>query len=110
MTDLTAAYTATFGLATGVAWLWTGLAVLIAACAVVYVITWAAVRALAWIERRDDQHAADDQSGLITFDAPTLAEAFGWLDEKTETWLFPSDEFIEGDFYLWACELREGSA
>ena len=58
---------------------------------------------------RDDQHAADDQPGLITFDAPTLAEAFGWLDEKTETWLFPSDEFIEGDFYLWACELREGA-
>ena len=52
---------------------------------------------------------ADDQPGLITFDAPTLAEAFGWLDEKTETWLFPSDEFIEGDFYLWTCELREGA-
>ena len=26
---------------------------------------------------RDDQRAADDQPGLITFDAPTLAEAFG---------------------------------
>ena len=52
---------------------------------------------------------ADDQPGLITFDAPTLAEAFGWLDEKTETWLFPACEFIEGDFYLWTCELREGA-
>ena len=32
------------------------------------------------------------------------------LDEVAETWLFPADEFIEGDFYLWTCELREGSA
>ena len=32
------------------------------------------------------------------------------LDEVAETWLFPACEFIEGDFYLWACELREGSA
>ena len=31
------------------------------------------------------------------------------LDEVAETWLFPSDEFIEGDFYLWTCELREGA-
>ena len=31
------------------------------------------------------------------------------LDEAAETWLFPADEFIEGDFYLWTCELREGS-
>ena len=53
--------------------------------------------------------AYTEDAGLITFDAPTLAEAFGWLHEKTEMWLFPSDEFIEGDFYLWACELREGA-
>ena len=31
------------------------------------------------------------------------------LDEADETYLFAADEFIEGDFYLWACELREGS-
>ena len=52
---------------------------------------------------------AQVEAGWVAFDAPTLAEAFGWLDEKTETWLFPSDEFIEGDFYLWTCELREGA-
>lgn len=32
------------------------------------------------------------------------------LDEADETYLFAADEFIEGDFYLWTCELREGSA
>ena len=31
------------------------------------------------------------------------------LDEFAETYMFPSDEFIEGDFRLWACELREGA-
>ena len=32
------------------------------------------------------------------------------LDEAAETWLFPADEFIEGDFFEWETELREGSA
>ena len=31
------------------------------------------------------------------------------FDEFAETYMFPADEFIEGDFYLWACELREGA-
>ena len=31
------------------------------------------------------------------------------FDEFAETYMFPADEFIEGDFRLWACELRGGA-
>ena len=47
---------------------------------------------------------------LVAWDWMRAQAARRRVDEVAETWLFPACEFIEGDFYLWTCELREGSA